>query len=107
MAGSGGSGKTNLLLNLFKNKNCYRNIFHNIYYFCPSASFASLANHPFETHDKVFHELDVPILEEIYNELVSKRVDEKESKVEKKKRKSISSRLSTCSDEDDDSYSDF
>ena len=87
MAGSGGSGKTNLLLNLFKNKNCYRNIFHNNYYFSPSASFASLANHPFEKHDKVFHELDVPILEEIYNELVSKRVDETESKVEKKKRK--------------------
>jgi len=87
MAGSGGSGKTNLLLNLFKSKNCYRNIFHNIYYFCPSSSFASLKNHPFEKHDKVFHELDVPALEQIYNELVSKRVDDKESKVEKKKRK--------------------
>jgi len=86
MTGSGGSGKTNLLLNLFKNKNCYRNIYNNIYYFCPSASFASLKNHPFEKHDKVFHELDTITLEGIYNELVSKRVDE-ESKVEKKKRK--------------------
>ena len=37
--GSGGSGKTNLLLNLFKNRHCYRNKFHNIYYFCPEASF--------------------------------------------------------------------
>jgi hypothetical protein len=86
MSGSGGSGKTNLLLNMFKNKNCYRNIFNTIYYFCPSASFASLKNHPFEKHPRVYHELDVPILEEIYNELVSKRVDD-EPKVEKKKRK--------------------
>jgi hypothetical protein len=84
MAGSGGSGKTNLLLNLFKSKNCYRNIFHNIYYFCPSASMASLKNHPFENHSRVYHELDVPILEEIYGELVSKKVDDKP--VEKKKK---------------------
>jgi len=86
MAGSGGSGKTNLLLNLFKSKNCYRNIFHNIYYFCPSASMASLKNHPFENHTRVYHELDVPILEEIYGELISKKVDDKP--VEKKKKKS-------------------
>ena len=39
LTGSGGSGKTNLLLNLFKNRHCYRNKFHNIYYFCPEASF--------------------------------------------------------------------
>jgi len=87
MTGSGGSGKTNLLLNMFKSKSCYRNIFNNIYYFCPSASFASLKNHPFEKHDKVYHELTVSLLEEIYNELVSKRIDDNESKVEKKKRK--------------------
>ena len=31
LTGSGGSGKTNLLLNLFKNRHCYRNKFHNIY----------------------------------------------------------------------------
>ena len=59
MAGSGGSGKSYLLLNLFKSKNHYRNVFHNIYYFCPAASMASLAKHPFENHDKVFNELYV------------------------------------------------
>ena len=63
LAGSGGSGKTNLLLNLFKSKDCYRNKFHNIYYFCPEASFASLDNHPFMNHPRTYHELDVPILE--------------------------------------------
>ena len=85
MTGSGGSGKTNLLLNMFKSKSCYRNIFNNIYYFCPAASFASLKNHPFEKHDKVFNELSVSGLEEIYNELVSKKVDDDKSKVEKRK----------------------
>ena len=86
MAGSGGSGKTNLLLNMFKSKNHYRNVFHNIYYFCPAASMASLAKHPFENHDKVWHELDVPTLEQIYNELVSFRIDKKKD-IEKKKKK--------------------
>jgi hypothetical protein len=102
MAGSGGSGKTNLLLNMFKSKTCYRNIFNTIYYFCPSASFASLKNHPFEKHPRVYHELDVPILEEIFNELVSKRIDE-EPKVEKKKRKDQRAQgLSKYGDVDDD-----
>ena len=86
MAGSGGSGKSNLLLNLFKSKNHYRNVFHNIYYFCPAASMASLAKHPFEAHDKVYHELDVPTLEGIYQDLVSYKVDRKKE-VEKKKKK--------------------
>jgi len=83
LTGSGGSGKTNLLLNLFKSKTCYRNKFHNIYYFCPAASFNSLKNHPFENHDKVYHELDVPTLESIYQELISKK-HESTKKVEKK-----------------------
>ena len=102
MAGSGGSGKTNLLLNMFKSKSCYRNIFNNIYYFCPAASFASLKNHPFEKHDKVYHELTVSLLEEIYNELVSKRIDDNESKVEKKKRKEKYARALGLSGDDDD-----
>ena len=101
MAGSGGSGKTCLLLNLFKNKNCYRNVFHNIYYFCPAASMASLAKHPFEAHDKVWHELDVPTLEQIYHELVSFRVDKKKE-IEKKKQK----HKKRYEEEEDDTMSD-
>ena len=69
LTGSGGSGKTNLLLNLFKNRHCYRNKFHNIYYFCPESSFHSVLKHPFEKHDKVFHSLTVDILHSIYEEL--------------------------------------
>lgn len=85
LTGSGGSGKTNLLLNLFRSKNCYRNKFHNLYYFCPSASFCSLAKHPFEKHDKVYHELTVDALEDIYQELVDIKEDV-ESKLEKEKK---------------------
>jgi Tfp pilus assembly pilus retraction ATPase PilT len=33
LTGSGGSGKSNLLLNMFKDKNMYRGKFHRIYYF--------------------------------------------------------------------------
>ena len=98
LAGSGGSGKTNLLLNLFKSKDCYRNKFHNLYYFCPEASFASLDNHPFMNHDKVYHELDISTLENIYQELVSYKVDttlEKKKKDKKKKKY----------DEDDNDFS--
>ena len=69
LTGSGGSGKTNLLLNLFRNRHCYKNKFHNIHYFCPEASFLSVLKHPFEKHDKVYHELTADILFSIYEQL--------------------------------------
>ena len=77
LSGSGGSGKTNLLLNFFKSKLMYRNIFDNIYYFCPIASYASIEKHPFEKHDKIYHELSVNELENIYQELVETKKDSK------------------------------
>lgn len=89
LTGSGGSGKTNLLLNLFRSKKCYRNKFHNIYYFCPSASFSSLDKHPFQNHDKVYHELTSELLENVYQELVSIKNgdDDDNKKIEKDKKK--------------------
>ena len=69
LTGSGGSGKTNLLLNLFKNRHCYRGKFSNIFYFCPESSFLSVINHPFKTHDKVYHSLTVELLMNIYEQL--------------------------------------
>ena len=69
LTGSGGSGKTNLLLNLFKNRHCYKGKFHNIFYFCPQSSFLSVVNHPFEKHDKVYHELTADALMGIYDQL--------------------------------------
>jgi hypothetical protein len=70
LCGSGGSGKTSLLLNLFKSKHFYRNKFHTIFYICPSSSFCSVEKHPFEKHDKVYHDLTVEVLEGIYTYLV-------------------------------------
>jgi hypothetical protein len=73
--GSGGSGKTSYLLNQMKT--VYKKKFHHIYYFCPSSSFASVKNHAFEKHDKVYNELDADTLEEIKGEM-TQRKDEME-----------------------------
>jgi hypothetical protein len=89
LTGAGGSGKSSLMLNMFKNKNMYRGIFNNIFYFCPEASFSSVQNHPFKDHDKVYHELTVPLLESIYTELNEKKelgTLEKEKEKDKKKK---------------------
>ena len=83
MVGSGGSGKTSLSLNMFKNKNMYRGKFDNIFYICPESSFLSAVDHPFKDHDKVFHVLNVQLLKEIYQSLVSIK-KEKEEKRKKK-----------------------
>jgi hypothetical protein len=69
--GSGGSGKSSMLLSFFK-KNVYRGKFNNIFYFCPESSFTSVKNHPFanaKPEDNVFihHELTPQSLEEVYN----------------------------------------
>lgn len=69
LSGSGGSGKTSLMLNFFKRKELYRMKFDNIYYICPESSFLSVKSHPFETHDKIYHELNGGTLDAIYNEL--------------------------------------
>jgi hypothetical protein len=122
LTGAGGSGKTSLLLNMFKSKNYYRNVFHNIYYFCPMSSFLSVVKHPFEKHDKVYHELTVSQLDAIYNELLaikekaeSKRIKNLEKKKNKKNPKrpiatyddidSSSESESDSDDEDDVQYS--
>jgi FtsZ-interacting cell division protein YlmF len=85
LTGSGGSGKSSLLLNMMKSKSMYRGKFHNIFYICPSASFSSVAKHPFEKHDKVYHELSVELLNDIYHQLIAikERVTEKKEKKEK------------------------
>jgi len=85
LTGSGGSGKTNLLLLSFKSKNMYRNKFHNNYYICPSSSFSSVEKHPFEKHDKVYHELTVELLNNIYNELIAKKEEATKEKEKDKK----------------------
>jgi Cdc6-like AAA superfamily ATPase len=52
LVGSGGSGKTSLLLNMFKSTKYYRSKFHSIFYICPNASFSSIEKHPFSDMTK-------------------------------------------------------
>jgi hypothetical protein len=75
LIGSPGSGKSSLLLSLFRSKNYYKNKFNHIYLITPESSFLSVKNHPFEKHGKVYHELNSEILENIYNELVEIKKD--------------------------------
>jgi RecG-like helicase len=73
LVGSGGSGKTSLLLNQFRKGGSYHRKFHNLYLFTPSISFLSVQNHPFQKHDKVHHELTRDTLEELYAELKDRK----------------------------------
>jgi hypothetical protein len=75
LVGSGGSGKTSLLLGQFKKGGAYHKKFHNLYLFTPSASFESVADHPFKKHDKVFHELTADGLFELHDELLDRKND--------------------------------
>lgn len=94
MAGSGGSGKTSLMLNFFRSRKLYRGKFNNIYYICPESSFTSVKDHPFAEHEKVFHELTPNLLLDIYSELngfkeayitkMEKKKDKKNKKNENK-----------------------
>jgi hypothetical protein len=70
MVGSGGCGKSSTLLNMLKSKEYYRNKFENIYMFVPMTSFLSVEKHPLADHEKVFHELDTDILEEMEDDLL-------------------------------------
>ena len=54
--GSGGSGKSSMLLSMFKSTKFYRKKFDNIYLFTPRSSYLSVDKHPFENHNNVYHE---------------------------------------------------
>lgn len=68
ISGSGGSGKTSMMLNFFKT-DLYREKFSNIFYFCPQVSFMSVQKHPFEGHPTVSHELTPETLKSVYSQL--------------------------------------
>lgn len=80
LIGSGGSGKSSMLMAMFKSKLYYRGVFDNIYYICPAVSFQSVENHIFKGHDKVYHELTCELLDEIYSELADSQPPKKEIK---------------------------
>lgn len=68
ISGSGGSGKTSMMLNFFKTP-LYRKKFSNIFYFCPEVSFMSVHKHPFEGHSTVYHDLTPENLQSVYEQL--------------------------------------
>ncbi len=78
LVGSGGSGKTSLLLNQFKKGGAYHRKFDNIYYFCPTSSFMSVVKHPFVNHDKVYNELSYNTLLDLKKELENIKEDNEE-----------------------------
>jgi hypothetical protein len=80
LSGSGGSGKTSLMLNFFKRKELYRCKFDNIFYICPMSSFLSVQKHPFQDHDKVYHELNAGVLESINEHLMELKEAQKDEK---------------------------
>jgi ABC-type dipeptide/oligopeptide/nickel transport system ATPase subunit len=70
LIGAPGTGKSSLLLSLFRDRNYYKKKFNNLYLITPENSFTSVVNHPFKNHSKVYHDLNEDILENIYEELM-------------------------------------
>lgn len=70
MVGTGGCGKSSTLLNMLKSKEYYRGKFENVILFCPMTSFLSVEKHPLADHEKVYHELDCDLLDDIEDELL-------------------------------------
>ena len=75
LIGSPGTGKSSLLLSLFRDRNYYKKKFNNLYLITPENSFTSVINHPFKNHTKVFHDLNEDVLENIYEELMDLKRD--------------------------------
>jgi hypothetical protein len=74
LIGAPGTGKSSLLLSLFRDKNYYKMKFEKVYLITPESSFLSVQNHPFKDHEEVHHELSSGIIDTIYEEcLINKQ----------------------------------
>jgi hypothetical protein len=69
LCGAPGTGKTNLLLSMFRQREFYRAKFHHVYLFTPEVSFSSVLDHPFAGHPNVRHELTTETLAALYQQL--------------------------------------
>tara|TARA_R110000851_G_scaffold38124_2_gene98022 strand:+ start:574 stop:1299 length:726 start_codon:yes stop_codon:yes gene_type:complete len=69
LIGTPGSGKSSLLFSTLFSKHYYRSKFDNVYLITPESSFLSLSKHPFEGHEKVYHELNEEVLSNITSEI--------------------------------------
>eukprot|EP01038_Epipyxis_sp_PR26KG_P014344 gene14344-19238_t len=68
------------------------------------SSFLSIDKHPFEKHDKVYHELTVELLQDIENNLVEFKLEKERKKIEKEKKdkKGFEEEVEEISSDDDD-----
>lgn len=67
--GKPGSGKTSLVVSLFKSKDIFNRVFHNVYLFQPSQSRASMEDDIFESIPNKYDELNYENLEEVMNQI--------------------------------------
>ena len=82
LIGAPSTGKSSLLLSLFRDKNYYKKKFEKVFLITPESSFLSVKNHPFEFHNDVYHLLDVELLQQIYNECLQNKKECIEAKME-------------------------
>lgn len=76
LIGKPGSGKTSLIIAMLSNKGenkIYRKVFNNVLLVMPSSSIKSLKKNIFKDHDeeKMYNELNIDSINDIYNKLVS------------------------------------
>ena len=67
--GKAGSGKTSLAVSLLSAKSLFRNVFHEIFLFCPENSRNSIQNNFWESnlqHEQMYDELSLESLREVY-----------------------------------------
>jgi ATP:corrinoid adenosyltransferase len=86
--GAGGSGKSSLMLGMFKKGGVYHKKFHHLYMFVPSGSYHSVQDHPFKNHEKVYFEMTADGLSELHDELLERKEEFAEEMEEYKKNKS-------------------
>jgi hypothetical protein len=67
--GKPGSGKTSLVVSLFKSKQVFYEVFHNIYLFQPSHSRASMDDKTFDKIKNKYDELTYENLDEVINKI--------------------------------------
>lgn len=81
MIGRPGSGKTSLLVSFLNNSKIFKKTFHNIYVVMPTSSRESMKNNIFKKHseNKLFDELTLSTIQEIYKNLLKNSEDNESS----------------------------
>ena len=67
--GRPGSGKTSLITSMFKSKELFNKVFHNIYLFQPTHSRGSMKDDIFDSIDRKYDELNVENLDSVINDI--------------------------------------